>query len=96
MFSCIVYFQEFEAIYQQFFPNGSPKKFASYVFNIFDTNKVCFSQLFKSLTYVYSKCLAHSWIQYAKFILPCYYAPEGEAYSRCFVRLSGTLSGKWL
>ncbi|XP_052788073.1 neuronal calcium sensor 1-like [Mya arenaria] len=31
--------EEFEAIYQQFFPHGSPKKFASYVFNIFDTNK---------------------------------------------------------
>ena len=36
----IVSLQEFEAIYQQFFPHGSPKKFAAYVFNIFDTNKV--------------------------------------------------------
>ncbi|XP_052222171.1 neuronal calcium sensor 1-like isoform X2 [Dreissena polymorpha] len=31
--------EEFESIYQQFFPHGSPKKFAAYVFNIFDTNK---------------------------------------------------------
>ena len=37
---CLLYFQEFEAIYQQFFPHGSPRKFAAYVFNIFDTNKV--------------------------------------------------------
>ena len=32
--------QEFQNIYQQFFPNGNPSKFAGYVFNAFDTNKV--------------------------------------------------------
>lgn len=35
-----VQFQEFHTIYQQFFPNGDPTKFASFVFNVFDANKV--------------------------------------------------------
>ncbi|MCP9257023.1 Neuronal calcium sensor 1 [Dirofilaria immitis] len=30
---------EFQNIYKQFFPNGDPTKFATFVFNVFDSNK---------------------------------------------------------
>ena len=36
----IICFQEFQAIYQQFFPHGDSNKFATFVFNVFDVNKV--------------------------------------------------------
>ena len=34
------FLQEFHNIYRQFFPHGDPTKFANFVFNVFDANKV--------------------------------------------------------
>ena len=35
-----MFLQEFHNIYRQFFPHGDPTKFANFVFNVFDANKV--------------------------------------------------------
>jgi len=31
--------EEFQTVYQQFFPEGDPSKFATFVFNVFDSDK---------------------------------------------------------
>ena len=39
-FSLSFFFQEFQNVYQQFFPSGDPSKFADFVFNVFDSDHV--------------------------------------------------------
>ena len=35
-----MFLQEFQDVYQQFFPEGDPSKFSHFVFNVFDSDKV--------------------------------------------------------
>ncbi|CAG5120634.1 unnamed protein product, partial [Candidula unifasciata] len=44
---------EFQGIYQRFFPHGNPDKFATYIFNAFDSNKdgvISFREFIRALS----------------------------------------------
>ena len=52
-FYVFVLVQEFTTIYQQFFPLGDPTKFANFVFNVFDANKVSVPKLQRNSLNIY-------------------------------------------
>ncbi|ESP01703.1 hypothetical protein LOTGIDRAFT_172458 [Lottia gigantea] len=77
--------EEFQTIYQQFFPHGNPCKFAGYVFNVFDRNKdglISFSEFIYALSVTSRGSLDEKldWIMIVNFMGLMLYDVNNDGY----------------